>query len=311
MPSDTSKPRLIAIDMDGTLLGPESQVSERNIAALRLAHEHGIEVVIATGRRHSYAMRPLRGVELCEQNALISSNGTVIRSVGAELLHRCYMPMETARWLCEHAREFRSTLVVTFDTTQPDGDDARGALVCEMGHDLHASINRWMEANAPYIDHVERIEDALGGEPPIQMMLCGTVERMRAAERWLAADPRVAAPGAEPTEATQVTLHRTEYPERDLSILDILPAGISKATALEHLVKLRGCTVDDVMAIGDNWNDLAMLELVGRPVVMANAPEPLLRLTRERGWEITASNEEDGVAAAIEAVLLGEPVSVG
>ena len=293
--------------MDGTLLGPDGQVSARNRAALRLAHERGIEVVVATGRRHSYAIGPLRACDICPENALISSNGTVIRSFGADLLHREHMPIETARWIVEHARDFRSTLVITFDTTQPNGEEARGSLVCETGHNLTTTINKWMEANARFFEHVAKIEDALQGEPPIQMMLCGPIERMRAAERLLSAHPKVAAPGQEPTAETEITLHRTEYPERDLSILDILPAGVSKASALLRLAELRGITPAQMMAIGDNWNDLAMLRLVGRPVVMANAPADLLELARNHGWEVVPGHEADGVAVAIEAILQAEP----
>lgn len=289
--------------MDGTLLGPDGRVSRRNVEAIRKAHAQGVEVVIATGRRHCYAMAPLRDLGLCEANALISSNGTVIRSVGAELLHRSHLPMETARWLCEHASEFRSTLVVTFDTTQPNGEEARGALVCEASHDLNATINKWMEANAHAIEHVEQMEDALKGEPPIQMMLCGPVERMRAAERLLASHVKIAGPGEPATDDTEITLHRTEYPERDLGILDILPARISKASALEHLAALRGLEPAEMMAIGDNWNDVHMLEFVGRPVLMGNAPEELLLIAERAGWQIAPSNEEDGVAVAIEAAL--------
>ena len=295
--------------MDGTLLGVDGQVSARNRAALDLAHAAGIEVVVATGRRHSYAMGPLRSCNLCPENALISSNGTVIRSVGADLLHRAHMPMDTARWLCEHASDFRSTLVITFDTTGPDGDERAGALVCETGHALNATINKWMEANARYFHHVDRIEDALASEPPIQMMLCGTVDQMREAERQLAEHAKVAAPGHEPTSDTEITLHRTEYPERDLSILDILPAGISKASALRHLAEIRGISPADMMAIGDNWNDLAMLELVGHPIVMGNAPPELQAIARLKGWEIVPGHLDDGVAVAIEGILAGQLVT--
>ena len=304
------QPRLIAIDMDGTLLGEGGQVSPRNRAALAQAHAHGIEIVVATGRRHSYAMGPLRSCNLCPSNALISSNGTVIRSVAADLLHRAHMPMDTAKWLCEHARDFRSTLVITFDTTGPDGDELPGALVCEHGHTLNSTINKWMEANARFFQHVDRIEDALLSEPPIQMMLCGTVDQMREAERQLADHIKVAAPGDEPTPDTEITLHRTEYPERDLSILDILPAGISKASALVRLGELRGIAPAEMMAIGDNWNDLAMLELVGTPIVMGNAPPELQAIAQMKGWDIVPGHLEDGVAVAIETVLADQAVTV-
>jgi len=118
--------RLIAIDIDGTLLHSDGHVSERNLAAIRKAEAHGIEIAIATGRRHSYAMRVLRELDRPAQAALISSNGTVIRTLGSELLYREHMPLETARWVCEHVKDFRGTLVLTFDKVRADGeDDAR------------------------------------------------------------------------------------------------------------------------------------------------------------------------------------------
>jgi hydroxymethylpyrimidine pyrophosphatase-like HAD family hydrolase len=289
--------------MDGTLLDSEGHVSERNRAALYRAEEAGIEVVIATGRRHSFAMRVLRELKLKPTNALVSSNGTVIRTIGSELLHRNHMPVETARWLCRHVAEFRNTLVLTFDTVREDGDDTRGALVTEDLEELHSSISNWTQSNEPYIAHVRSIEEALDGDPPIQMMLCGPVERMRQAETLLMEHPRITPVGAIARSDAEITLHRTEYPGRDLCILDILPAGCSKAAALEHLVELRGISMAEVLAIGDNWNDLPMLEVAGRAVLMSNAPEHLKQLARQQGWTIGPSNDEDGVAVAIEKVL--------
>ncbi|MDE1155232.1 MAG: HAD family hydrolase [Acidobacteriaceae bacterium] len=301
-------PRLIAIDMDGTLLGSDGKVSERNRAALALARACGVEAVMATGRRHSYAMHVLRGLGLCESNALISSNGTVIRTIGAELLHRSHLSLETARWLIEHARAYRSSMVMTFDTVQPDGDDTRGALVSEREHVLNHDIDKWMEANRRYFLHVEDLAQALEGDAPIQAMLCGPVATMHRAEEHLLSSPRVTRWELGSTEvATEIVLHRTEYPQRDLMIVDILPSGCSKASALRRLVEMRGITTAEMMAIGDNWNDLPMLELVGYPVLMANAPERLRELAVERGWEIAPANTEDGVAWAIERALEAVP----
>jgi hydroxymethylpyrimidine pyrophosphatase-like HAD family hydrolase len=298
-----ASPRLIAIDMDGTLLNSEGHVSERNRAALRSAEEAGIEVVIATGRRHSFAMRVLRELNLQQANALVSSNGTVIRTIGSELLHRSHMPVETARWLCEHVAEFRNTLVLTFDTVGDDGEDTRGALIVQDLEELRSHIDGWTKSNEAYIAEVRSLEEALAGDPPIQMMLCGPVERMRQAEALLVEHPLITPVAASARQNAEIALHRTEYPGRDLCILDILPAGCSKASALERLAEMRGISMQEVLAIGDNWNDLPMLETAGRAVLMSNAPEQLKELAGERGWTIGPSNDEDGVAVAIEAAL--------
>lgn len=300
--------RMIVVDMDGTLVGSDGRVSERNLAAMKAAEKADVEVVVATGRRHCYAMRVLRGLGLGEEGALISSNGTVTRTMGARLVERTLLPTETALWLCGHVEEFRDALVMTFDKVGADGEDERGALVVERMEGLHASIGKWMEANEPYIARVTPLERALEGEAPIQMMLCGTVERMRRAEARLLEHPGVLGVGVTSRlwgGETQAALHRTEYAERNLSILDILPAGCSKGAALQRLAAAHGVKAEEILAIGDNWNDVSMLEVAGRAVLMGNAPEDLKAVAAERGWVVGRRHDEDGVAEVIEGVLEG------
>lgn len=304
--------KMIAIDLDGTLLGSDTQVSRRNLAALRAAQAAGITVAIATGRRHSYALKVLRPLALDGDTLLVSSNGAVVRTFASELIERTHMETPVARWLCGHLAEFRNALVITFDKVGLDGEDTRGALVVEELEDLHASIDQWMIANAPYIAHIRPIEDSLDADPPIQMMLCGSVERMRRAEARMVAHPWIAAVGdthaGVPDPEIKISLNRTEYPERDLSIVDILPAGCAKGAALLRLAAARGIQPSEIMAIGDNWNDLSMLEISGWPVLMGNASEDLKRMAAERKWHVTGHHLEDGVADAIELLALSAPV---
>jgi hydroxymethylpyrimidine pyrophosphatase-like HAD family hydrolase len=250
-------------------------------------------------------MRVLHDLELLPNSAVVSSNGTVIRTIDSVLLHRTHLSLETARWLCEHLKDFRNTLVMTFDMVGPTGEDTRGALVCEHLDDLHASIGRWMASNAPYIERVDRLEDALDGDPPIQMMLCGSVARMAQAEERLLEHPLITPVGKADRVGAKISLHRTIYPEKDLSLVDILPAGTSKASALRFLAQQRGLATDSILAIGDNWNDVPMLRLGGQAVLMSNAPDDLKALAHSSGWQITKSNDADGVAVAIEAALSG------
>ena len=306
--------RMIAVDMDGTLLNAQGEIGPVNRAALLAAERADIRVVVATGRRHSYAMRQLRSAGLADHSVLVSSNGAVTRTLGpgAHLVHRTFLSTETSLWLCEHLRDFRNALVVTFDRVGPDGEDERGALVVEHLEDLHSSIDRWMIANAPYINQVIPIERALvaaDGQPltpPIQMMLCGSVDRMRRAEARLLEDPGVFAVGVMAGSiggGTKLTLSRTEYPERDLSIVDILPPGCDKGTALRRLAESWSIDISQVMAIGDNWNDTSMLDLAGSPILMSNAPAELLALAPERGWHVGGHHDKDGVAEAIEQAI--------
>ncbi len=309
--------RMIALDMDGTLLGTDARVSGRNLAAIQAAEAAGVRVVIATGRRHCYAMRQLRGLAIGADDVLVSSNGTVTRMLGpgARLLDKTFLSVETSLWLCAHLAEFRDALVITFDRVGEDGEDAMGSLVVENLENLTSNVDRWVTANAPYIECVVPIERALVArpgeleppDPPIQMMLCGPVARMRLAEARLLEYPGVSAVGVTLTGAkpgATVSLSRTEYPARDLSIVDILPAGCSKGTALLRLARSWGIDPEEMMAIGDNWNDVSMLEIAGRAVLMANAPEDLKLVALERGWVIGGHHDADGVAEAIESILL-------
>ena len=293
--------RMIALDLDGTLLGTDGRVGERNLRALKAAQEARIAVVIATGRRHTYALKVLRGLGFADGMLLVSSNGAVVRTFGSELVERTHMEAETAHRLCGQLGEFRNALVITFDKVGRNGEDRRGALVVEELEDLHTSIGRWMTANEPYIVHMRPIEDCLGSEPPIQMMVCGTVERMRRAEARMLEQAWVAAVG-ETRAGARISLNRTEYPERDLSIVDILPAGCSKGAALLRLAAARGIGASDIIAIGDNWNDVSMLEVAGFPVLMGNAPEDLKAMAVREGWKVTLGNDEDGVAEAVDSL---------
>jgi Cof subfamily protein (haloacid dehalogenase superfamily) len=276
----TSSIRLLATDIDGTLLNPQFQISEGDLAALRRAHAAGIEIVLVTGRRHTFALPIAKqlGFDLW----LISSNGAVTRSLSGETFHRDLLPAETCRQLCAAMQEFRGNTVLTFDK------ETKGAIVLERLDELGASIRRWLEKNMEYIEFVIPIERALVTDP-VQAMFCGTMERMSAALRTLQ--------GA--GMDGRVTILRTEYPARDLSMIDVLNAGCSKGHALERWAVYRGYRREEVMAVGDNHNDIEMLEFAGHPVIMGNACEEL----RGRGWRVTRGNHECGVAAAVELAL--------
>ncbi len=278
----TSRPpiRLLATDIDGTLLNPQFQVSDGDLMALRRAHAAGIEVVLVTGRRHSFALPIAKqlGFDLW----LISSNGAVTRSLAGETFHRDMMPAETCRRLCGAMQEFRGHTVLTFDK------ETKGAIVLEHLDDLGPSIRRWLEKNMEYIEFVVPIENALVSDP-VQAMFCGTMARMNQALRAL---DGVGMDGL-------VTVLRTEYPERDLSMIDLLNAGCSKGHALERWARHRGYRREEVMAVGDNHNDVEMLEFAGYPVIMGNACEELRRARLDRD----SGNDACGVAAAVELAM--------
>jgi hypothetical protein len=274
--------RLLAIDIDGTLLNSQFQIPAANLQALRHAHEAGVEIILVTGRRHTFALPIAQQLEV--PLWLISSNGAVTRSLSGELFHRDLLPVGTARELCSAMRQYRGNTVLTFDT------ETKGALVLERMDELSGSIQRWLEKNLQFIDFVVPIEKALVSDP-VQAMFCGTIARMRGALETL----------AECGLDDRITVLRTEYPLRDLCIVDVLNQGCSKGHAVQRWANYRGIPREQVMAIGDNYNDIEMLVFAGIPVIMGNASAEL----RGRGWRVTGLHDEAGVATAVEQVLSG------
>lgn len=288
--------RLIAADLDGTLLSPTGQLTPRTIAALRAAQQARVPLVFATGRRQSFALQVLEPANLHPETLLITSNGAVTRTLSGTLIDRHLMPVETAQQLCHQLAEFRNAMLFTFDRVGP------GAMVVEELETLHRSIAHWVESNAHEIARISPLDQAFAlGDAPVQGMICGTIARMADALAVLDAPT----PAARELRSV-ISIHRTEYILRDLSIVDLLPANSSKGYALERVAASLGIPACDILAIGDNLNDAEMLAWCGHPVVMANAAAELRAQAVASGWHFTASHHEDGAAQIIEAALAGD-----
>ena len=280
--------RLVAIDMDGTLLPDFSTVvSERNQRALRRAQQAGIVVAIATGRRQAFTAPLLEDVGLRADTPMITSNGAVTRSFSGERIDFNHLAPAIARGLCEVLRGV-GLLVFTLDkATRPD-------LVVEDIAKAKGRLAKWVESNRLSIREVCPIEDALGDDVDlIQGMAAGTIAEMVEAEQRL----------RECAWVDQFECIRTAYPGNDLSILDLLPKGVSKSSALERLANRLGIPQAQTMAIGDNWNDETMLDWAGTGVLMGNATDELHDLATRRGWIIGPKNTEDGVAIMLEKAI--------
>jgi hypothetical protein len=274
--------RLLALDIDGTLLNSQFKIADRDLAALRQVHAAGAEIILCTGRRHTFAMpiAELLGFDIW----LVTSNGAITRSTLGETFHRDLLPKHLAVAFCRHMKAYRAGTVITFD------QETRGALVVEQLAELSQTVSRWVEVNRDYIERVDPIEAALDRDP-VQAMVCGTLRAMQEAEAHLNAFPLL----------DQVTVLKTQYEHRDLCLLDVLNADCSKGHAVERWAAHRGIRAAEIMAIGDNFNDIEMLDIAGIPFLMANASPEL----KQRGYMQTASNDECGVAVAIEQVLAG------
>jgi Cof subfamily protein (haloacid dehalogenase superfamily) len=273
--------RLLALDIDGTILDSEGHIPDANREAIARAIEAGVEVALATGRRYDFA-RPIFE-KLPAPLTLILSNGAIVKTRAGETLMRSLLPREIARGVLARVPEHRESAAVVFDRPR------EGQVVFEAIDWEHPVHQRFYASNRPFLSEVAPLEMCLT-EDPIQVMFSGGCVAMRTLFEDLQGT------GADYSVAL------TEYEHRDFSLVDIVQAGCSKGRALREWADRRGLGPEEVMAVGDNLNDLQMLEFAGTPVVMGNALAEL----KARGWPVTATNDQEGVARAIETFLLAE-----
>lgn len=277
--------RLIAMDIDGTLLDSRHELPAANREAIAEAAGRGIEIMLVTGRRFDFA-RPIAEHLPCELT-LVINNGALIKSKSGETHLRHLLPRALAREVLGATADFRSGTAIVFDRMR------EGQVVFERIDWNDPVSSGYYERNREFIAECVPLENSLD-EDPIQVMFVGSVSRMRAAHLLLKSMER----------ASDFSLALTEYEGRDMSILDVIQHGCSKGTALAEWARRRGIRREEIMAIGDNWNDRDMLEFAGLPVLMGNSAAELKSL----GWAVTLSNDEAGVAAAIRTHALGETV---
>jgi hydroxymethylpyrimidine pyrophosphatase-like HAD family hydrolase len=212
---------------------------------------------------------------------LILSNGAIVKRPDGETLVRHLLPRETARAILQSVPEHRDTAAVLFDRAR------EGQIVYEGIDWEHPQHRGFFAANRPFICEVAPLEAALT-EDPIQVMFTGGCSDMRRLFERLHDSAR-----------RPFAVALTEYTFRDFSLVDVIKAGCSKGAALREWAACRRIPAGEVMAIGDNLNDLPMLEFAGHPILMGNAVPEL----KTRGWAITATNDAAGVAAAIDERL--------
>jgi Cof subfamily protein (haloacid dehalogenase superfamily) len=278
--------RLLSLDIDGTLLDSAGRLPPANRSAIARALDAGVEVALATGRRYDFA-RPIFEA-LPGPLTLIVSNGAVVKNAAGATAMRHLLPRETARHVLVRTPAHRATAAIVFD--RPRDRQVIFERI-DWKHPRHAPFFR---ANRPFLGEHQPLEDALT-EDPLQVMFTGHCAEMRA----LFADLRLAGSDAA-TPAFTVAL--TEYLDRDFSLVDVTRVGCNKGSTLRAWASTQGYGAAEVMAIGDNLNDLEMLEFAGCPVVMGNGLEEL----KGRGWPVTATNDEAGVARAIETFVFGQ-----
>ena len=273
--------RLIGIDVDGTLLDTRGQMPQPNIDAIHDAVAAGIHVALVTGRSYPFA-RPIAD-PLPSSLTLIVSNGAVERGMDGSTFARRLLNREVARSVLKSTRPFRHAAALVFDR------DADRQVIFETMDWEHPGRKAYWARNQSLIAQSVPLEDALV-EDPIQVMFNGGVEAMQSLIESLRG------------EARDFAVSLTEYAHRDFSLIDVTAPSATKGRALAWRAEQLGITRDEVMAVGDNFNDLEMLEFAGLPVVMANAVAGL----KERGWTVTGDNDHAGLADAIRRLALGE-----
>ena len=266
--------RLIGIDVDGTLLDTQGRMPEENRSAIEAAVGAGIHVALVTGRSYPYARPVADG--LPSSVTLIVSNGAVERGLDGHTYARRLLRREVARSVLDATRPYRHNAALIFDR------DAAGQIMFETMDWDHPGRKSYWARNQALIAQTVPLEDALV-EDPIQVMFNGYVEDIRELSRVLARD------------AHGFAVSLTEYVHRDFSLVDITAPDATKGRALAWRAAQLGLTPDQVMAVGDNYNDLEMLEFAGTPVVMGNSVEGL----KQRGWAVTGHQDDAGLAEAI------------
>ena len=267
--------RLLALDLDGTVLTPELGISQRIITAVAAARARGVGVTLATGRMYRSTVRYARMLDLpgpliCYQGGYIREMPAADGSPGALLLHRT-MPADAARaalaWSREHGLDPHVNI----------GD----RLLVGRGPDEMPDYERMAGVGPEYVaDLDEAIE-----EPVTKVLAVGAhglpYEVLAEARQAFAA-------------RLEVTVSHPEY-------LEFMPLGVTKATGLAFVADRLGIPMSAVMACGDQANDLEMLRDVGLGVAMGDAP----REVKAAADESTGTVWEDGAAVAIERHILG------
>ena len=273
--------RLVALDIDGTLLRSDRTLSARTRHAIARVRADGVRVVLVTGRRHPSARRVAD--ELGTALPMIVHNGALVVEEGRII--RCRPLARDAA-----ARAVRAGRAAGAEPIVHCGSRGEGWLLVDARARPAGLVAYYLERARTELRQLDDVLDALASEQPIQVMFGGPRAEM---EELL--------PVLDAALAGEARLERTVYPATGFALVDVLHPGVGKAEALDFLQGRWGIAASETLAIGDNWNDRQMLEAAGLGLVMGNAPSELL----EVGLPVLPTNDEDGVAHALEAHVLG------
>ena len=270
------KYRFLVVDVDGTLLNSEHQVSKRNLAALIKAQQMGVRVVIASGRP-TYGLMPIaRTLELGNYGGfIISYNGCqIIKADTGELLFERRISPEMLPYLEKKAKKNSFDIFTYHDDT----------IVTNNPDNPH--IRREAEINGLRLIPEEHFSTAIDFSPSKCMLVSDDEESLVALEElW------------KRRLKGSLDVFRSEP-----YFLETVPTGVDKSNALAILMEQLGVPREEVMAIGDGPADYTLIQLAGLGVAMGQSTDSIKRCADY----VTATNDQDGVALAVETAILAE-----
>ena len=292
--------RLLALDLDGTLLNSRGELPERNLRTIAAVREMGVRVALVTGRRFRDA-RPL-ALQLGLDVPVISHNGALTKHARTlETVAVWLLPLREAQEVLRVGRENNADALVSDD---PHG---AGVLVYDHRSDDNPALAKYIawsrrihgEEAAESVRRVAALEDYLD-HAPVHIAFSGNVSRMKRLGEKLSEEL-----------GAGVKILSTIYPKQDFTLLDVLHPEVSKGAGVDAATREQNLSREEVMAIGDNFNDLEMLQYAGTSVLMGNAEDSLRALLKDQtGYHTTTTNDEDGVAVAIEKFILRQGTEV-
>jgi Cof subfamily protein (haloacid dehalogenase superfamily) len=273
--------RLLAIDIDGTLLDSRGHVPDAHRDAIAEAAARGIEIALATGRSFHFS-RPIAEA-LPVPLTLIVNNGALLKDRDGSTELRHLLSREAAREVLAGTRAYEDSVALVFDRP------SERQIIFERMDWTQPNRRGYYEKSKAFIAESAGPLAGMLTEDPVQVMFNGGVAAMRALAAGLRALPN----------AGEFSVAVTEYEHRDFSLVDVNAAGCSKGSTLAKWAHMHGLDRADVMAVGDNLNDVEMLDFAGTAVVMGNASEDV-----RRGRVVTGTNDEGGLADAIRRYAL-------
>ncbi|MEM9021837.1 MAG: HAD hydrolase family protein [Planctomycetota bacterium] len=282
------KYRLIAIDLDGTLLCPEGKVSEENRAALHAAHERGVVVLPCTGRAWRESCRVLDSVPDAELG-VFNTGGMVHELRSGSTVHRTAFDAETANGLIELLRPMPEAVLVFTDPAETGLE----YVITGDGQPTNNSL-WWFEHNG--------LRFARHAEPPCELMdHVVRVSAVVARSRAIQIERDVAAHFGDTVEVHSFGAVQRSDEGEELFITEVFPKGVTKWLGIRYVAERFGIGLDEVAVIGDQINDLPMFAEAACAVAMGNAIEPIKQVAHRH----THRNDEHGVAHAIRQMLNG------